>query len=146
MRNPKSKYCQILNKSLPAGRQVKIPNSKIFGFAFWFCLFTFSFLLSLFAQEAYVYDSGGRRDPFMPLITSDGRLLQIGTKTRSGDVKLEGIIFDKGGSSLAIINGSVVAEGESADEIKITKILDNKIIFEKDGKVFEQELDQGGEK
>lgn len=80
----------------------------------------------------------------MPLLTSDGRLLQVETRARGGELRLEGIIFDKNGASLAIINGSVAAVGESVDDIKIIKILENKIIFEKEGKVFEQELIQGG--
>ncbi len=116
-----------------------------------FFIFLFTCALCLvpcvfsFAQEAaYVYDSGGRRDPFTPLITPDGRLVQIETKLHSGELRLEGIIFDKNGASFAIINGSVVSAGESVDDIKVTKILEDKIIFEKGGKVFEQELSQGG--
>jgi len=113
----------------------------------WFFCILFTILCSLnFAQEPYVYESAGRRDPFMPLLTPDGRLLQIETRAPSGELRLEGIIFDKGGASLAIINGAVVAEGEPIDDIKVIKIMENKIIFEKDGKAFEQEVNRGGEK
>ncbi len=122
-----------------------LKNRKIFGFVFLFCFLIFGFCIS-FAQEPYAYESGGRRDPFSPLVTPDGRLLQIEAKFHSGNLRLEGIIFDKAGVSYAIINGSVLAVGESVDDITVTKILENKIIFEKGGKAFEQELNQEGQK
>ena len=38
------------------------------------------------------------------------------------DIILEGIVWDEGGASLAILNGIILKENESAGNVKITKI------------------------
>ena len=80
------------------------------------------------SASEYKYDSRGRRDPFVPLITS-GIRPSLGLMSVEGieDVKLEGIIFDPFGKSIAVLNGEIVKEGDRTYNVEIVKISDNTI-------------------
>jgi hypothetical protein len=107
----------------------------LFIFAFWLLPFSFSY-----AQDQFVYDANGKRDPFIPLVTPEGRLLNLDTEQAKGTLNLEGIIYDDKGISYAIVNGAVVKIGDTVDGSQVLKIENNKVIFIKDGNPFEQEL------
>ncbi len=51
--------------------------------------------LNVFAQEQPAYDSKGKRDPFIPLVTPDGRLLNLKNQETATGLTLEGIIYDE---------------------------------------------------
>ena len=108
----------------------------------YFLLFTFYFLLSCYGQEEFTYDARGRRNPFIPLVTSDGRLTKLDKDKEEvkGELSLEGIIYDKHGRSYALVNGSVVAVSDFVGEYQVLKIEQNKVIFIKDGQPLELEL------
>ena len=57
--------------------KIPIPNLKILilNCSFVFCLLNFT--LTCFAQEQFTYNAKGKRDPFIPLVTADGRLLKL---------------------------------------------------------------------
>lgn len=114
---------------------------KIFACSLWFLayslLFNSSYLLS---QEEFKYDSKGMRNPFVPLITADGRLLQLDKNKGKAEIQLEGIIFDKYGLSYAIVNSQIVKVGDFVGDKQVLKIEKNKIIFVKEGRVSELEL------
>ncbi|MBU3959116.1 MAG: hypothetical protein KKE91_04595, partial [Candidatus Omnitrophica bacterium] len=74
-----------------------------------------------FTQEKFIYDAKDKRDPFISLVTSDGRLLKLEQETTEG-LLLEGIIYDKGGLSYAIVNGAVVKIGDQVNEYQLLKI------------------------
>jgi len=96
-----------------------------------------------FGQEGFVYDSKGKRNPFIPLVSSEGRLLKLDkreTSTGTGSLSLEGIIYDKSGRSFAIVNATVVGIGDSVGDYQVLKIYANKVIFIKDGEPLEVEL------
>ncbi|MBU4346535.1 MAG: general secretion pathway protein GspB [Candidatus Omnitrophica bacterium] len=95
-----------------------------------------------FAQEQFLYDAKGKRDPFISLVTSDGRLLKLEQETTEG-LLLEGIIYDKGGLSYAIVNGAVVKIGDKINEYQLLKIEEDKVAFIKDGQTLELELKEG---
>ncbi|MFH0791058.1 MAG: hypothetical protein V2A64_05440 [Candidatus Omnitrophota bacterium] len=102
------------------------------------CLFLFSILS---AQEEFKYNSQGRRDPFIPLVTSDGRLLNPEPEQNNKqELMLEGIIYDKNGMSYAIINGSIAKVGEKIGEFQVLKINNNKVTFIKNGQLSEIKL------
>jgi hypothetical protein len=103
-------------------------------------LFTFLFLIHSFAQQEFLYDSKAKRDPFIPLVTSDGRLLKLEQEEGVKGLLLEGIIYDKNGLSCAIVNGEVVKIGDWAGDYQVLKIEKNKIIFIKEGQMTELEL------
>ncbi|MCX5705585.1 MAG: hypothetical protein NTZ92_05985 [Candidatus Omnitrophica bacterium] len=107
------------------------------------------FLMScvVFAEEQqFVYDSKSKRNPFIPLVTEDGRLVKLDNiEVPKGDVFVEGIIFDKKGRSYAIVNGTVVGIGDAIAGYEVLKIENNKVLFIKDGQIKEFIMHKEGE-
>lgn len=93
-----------------------------------------------FAQDEFKYDAKDKRNPFIPLITSEGRLLKLDKEETQGNLAIEGIVYDKQGQSFAIVNGSVVAVGDNLGDYRVWKIEQHKVIFIKDGQPMEIEL------
>ena len=104
--------------------------------------FTFYFLACVCAQQDFVYDTRGKRNPFIPLVTSNGMLMQLDKKEefRPGDLLIEGIIYAKDGSSFAIVNGNVVGVGYYVDNYQVLKIEEDRVVFIKEGQTKEVEL------
>jgi len=113
-------------------------NKKILIF-----LFLLGLILPLaFGQEEFVYDAKGKRNPFIPLVTPEGRLLKLDKQqdTTQQGLAIEGIIYDKLGRSFAIVNSAVVGIGDMVGDFQVLKILDNKVIFIRNGEPLEVEL------
>ena len=109
--------------------------STIDQFAF---ILLFCFLFSVcYAQDQFIYDSKSKRNPFIPLVTPDGMLLKLDKEEGSGNLSIEGIIYDKNGRSYAIVNGTVVEIGDFVSGYQVLKIEENKIIFIKEGQATE---------
>jgi len=91
----------------------------------WSCVFVlgFLFVVPVGAQEI-VYDSGKRRDPFVPLSGQTGNL----TTAPSG-LKLEGIIYDPGKQSVAILSGASYQAGEYAGEALVKSIQKTSVVI-----------------
>ncbi|MBN1914063.1 MAG: hypothetical protein JW788_06660 [Candidatus Omnitrophica bacterium] len=106
----------------------------------WFCLLLFTFCLFCFAHGGFKYDSRGRRNPFIALVTQDGRLLKLDEDQSDKGLFLEGIIYDGRGFSYAIVNGEVVKADETVAGYKVLRIQRDKVIFERDGSRLELEL------
>lgn len=97
--------------------------------------------VSCWAQEEFKYDSKGKRNPFIPLVTPDGKLINLDSEeTKNNGFMLEGIIFDKNGVSYAIVNGSVVKVGDIVGQAQVLKIEKNSVIFVKDGQTSQVSL------
>lgn len=96
---------------------------------------------------AFEYESKDKRDPFIPLVISQKRIsLGLEAVETVDDVKFEGVIFDPGGGSVAILNGEIVKEGEKIHNVEIVKIYDNAIRL----KIYENVhtiglIEEGGE-
>ena len=80
-----------------------------------------------FAEEAYTYDAGGKRDPFVPLVGVD-----LGHSVESlediisiEDVNLQGIGVDSKGRRAVIINGEMVKEGTTVGHLTVKKVFKN---------------------
>jgi len=117
-------------------------NKRFFLFLFLF----FVFYNIAFTQGEFVYDAKGKRNPFIPLVTPEGRLLKLDKPqdtTRQGLV-IEGIIYDKLGRSFAIVNTAVVGIGDMAGDFQVLKILENKVIFIRNGEPLEVGLTKEG--
>jgi len=100
---------------------------------------------SAFGLDDFVYDPRNKRNPFIPLVSSEGRLLKLDKREAyfsgaEGNLSLEGIIYDKNGRSFAIVNAAVVGIGDSVGDYQVLKIYANKVIFIKDGEPLEVEL------
>ena len=99
-------------------------------------------MVPVFAQGEFVYESKGKRNPFIPLVTAEGRLLKL-DKLEATSVEglgIEGIIYDKFGRSFAIVNGDVFGVGDVVGDYQILRIEERKVIFIKDGVPLEVEL------
>jgi len=120
----------------------KTPNSKLQtpNLILFFCALCLAFSTCCFAQEQFVYDSKGKRDPFIPLVTPDGRLLKLEQEEGVAGLLLEGIIYDKNGTSCAIVNSEIVRIGDKVGEFQVLKIEEKRVIFIKEGQIIEVEL------
>ncbi len=106
-------------------------------FIFYFLLFVLYILSSVsFAGDNFVYDAGGKRDPFIPLVSSDGRLIRLETEKKKGALSLEGIIYDEFSLSYAVVNGAVVKVGDIVEGNQVLRVEKNKVIFIKDGQIL----------
>ena len=113
-------------------------NKRFFLFLFLFLVFC----CQAFAQEELAYDAQGKRNPFIPLVTPEGRLLKLDKEqdTTQQGLAVEGIIYDKLGRSFAIVNATVVGIGDLVGDFQVLKILENKVIFIRNGEALEVEL------
>jgi type II secretory pathway component PulC len=84
---------------------------------------------SLFAASEIVYDSGNRRDPFVPLTEEEN----VSAAAISSAFKLEGVIYDPSGRSMAILNGKSYQTGDLAGNAKVVKILKDHVVISLDG-------------
>src|SRR3989338_11203002 len=98
------------------------------------------FRIAVFADEQFVYDPKGRRSPFPPLVTPDGRLLKLDKEPGAVGLTLEGIIFDKRGVSYAIVNTEVVKIGDFVSGYQVLRIEKAKVVLIKEVEPLEIEL------
>jgi hypothetical protein len=88
-------------------------------------------------ETAFVYDSHGKRDPFIPLITKDGRTLTAYSDIISiSDVVIEGILFDLKGGSVVIINDIILKQADSISDIVVEKIEKDYVVLSFKGQEY----------
>ncbi|MBU1125235.1 MAG: hypothetical protein KKC84_04360 [Candidatus Omnitrophica bacterium] len=92
------------------------------------------------ADEPFVYNSKGKRNPFISMVTPDGQLRKIERSAQEGDLMVEGIIYDKYGYSYAIVNGLVVNVGSDIGGYRVVRIEPSRVIFSKDDQLTEVDL------
>ncbi len=85
--------------------------------------------VTLAAGEQFIYDSKNKKDPFIPLVTSDGYILSFEPLHEAGDIRLEGIIYDNNSKSFAIINGQVMGIGDKIGSFEILNVYSNGVEF-----------------
>ncbi|MFH1858599.1 MAG: hypothetical protein ABH845_06855 [Candidatus Omnitrophota bacterium] len=81
--------------------------------------------LSLEAAD-FVYKKSGR-DPFWPLVTKEGKLIQDFGTISLENIFLEGIIWDPYSDSIAMINGMIFRKGEYVGDFEILKIEEDRV-------------------
>jgi Tfp pilus assembly protein PilP len=94
-----------------------------------------AFLLScdiLVADEAFVYKDHGLRDPFWPLVSQGGAIVNYDTNFMVSEMTLEGIVSD-GEGGVAIINGNIVEQGKKIGLYTVQEIRKDRVILLKDG-------------
>ena len=92
------------------------------------------------AEDNFSYDSKGKRDPFIPLVSEGGYASDAYGIGNVKDVRLEGIVWDKDNGSVAIINGEIVREGQSVGAIKVLAIEKDAVIFDVGGEEVKVDL------
>ena len=80
----------------------------------------------------YTYERKGR-DPFWPLVTASGKVLQGFDVATLEDIYLEGIIWDSQGGSIAMINGMILRKGDRIGDFEILKIEENSVLLQSEG-------------
>lgn len=88
------------------------------------------FQANVYSAENVSYVSGGRRDPMVPIIDENGRLLQAAD---SAAVHVEGIIYDSKNGSIVVMNGESYKVGDSVGNYLLKAIHTDRIILERDG-------------
>lgn len=98
--------------------------------------------------DDYQYDSHGKRDPFVPLISIDRPAVsRLEDVTSIMDVKLEGIASSPGGKMAAILNGEIAKEGDRFGDIEIKNITKKTVTIVMGGKNYNIDLvEEGGSK
>jgi len=98
------------------------------------------FLVMTFSSISYAdppnYEKGRRRNPFIPIVTNDGQLINIEDEDKEIRFNLEGIIFDKEGHSMAIINGEILKKNDTILDAKIVEVRKDSVVYVKDGEIF----------
>ena len=90
--------------------------------------------------ERFIYDDHGKRDPFLKLVSPGGTILSYETDLLISEMNLEGIIYDAGGHSLAIINGIMVKKNDKIGFYVVSNISEKKVILLKGQENFILEL------
>lgn len=119
-------------------------NKSIF-LALFFLLFSLSIYAKQLSGVTFIYDSKSRRNPFIPLVTSDGRLIKLEPEEGQTGLTLEGIIYDEHGLSYAVINGKVVKVSEFVGDYQVLKIEENKVMLIHQGQTYELEIKKESE-
>ncbi len=87
------------------------------------------------SDGAFVYEPKGRRDPFVPLVR-DGRLLgrprDPGALTGLQPI-LYGILWDRDGKSIALINDQEVNVGDAVGSFQVEQILPDSVVLIREG-------------
>ncbi len=109
---------------------------------FLFILFFLCLASASFAQDKITYDEQGKRDPFIALVTPDGRLLNLEPTGSNAKIVVKGIIYDGSGRCYALINEEVVSIGDFILGYTVFKIEENKVILLKDNKPVEYILEK----
>ena len=105
---------------------------------------SFSFLTAfligisaLAAEEAFIYDSHGRRDPFVPLVGAGIKYIPSVMEELAGGTSqvsneafiLNGILWDPNGKCIAVINGEICMVNDEIGKYRITAIKENMVIL-----------------
>jgi hypothetical protein len=96
-------------------------------------------------EVRFVYHDHGRRDPLWPLVSSDGVIHNYETEFMASDLALEGVFYSNPGTSAAIINGSVVREGDRIGQYLVQEIGSAKVVLSQGNERIELRLQKGDE-
>lgn len=92
------------------------------------------------AADDFIYDDQGKRDPFLPLISDTGTIVNYESDYLVTDLNLEGIMLGNGNGNIAIINGRIVKKGDVIGDFIIEDIDSEKVVLYKGQKRFELKL------
>jgi hypothetical protein len=86
-------------------------------------------------EKQNLYDSKGKRDPFVPLVR-DGRIVGVGAEpisTGGSTPLLAGIVWDPHGRSIALINDTEVMVGDRVGDYQVTEIREDAVVLVRNG-------------
>jgi hypothetical protein len=135
----------MLNKAFFKKLIIVACSASVVVFACCVVVFAQSEMKSSAFPSKFKYDAQGKRNPFSPLLTADGRLLKVDDKKENQSIILEGIIYDPHGISYAMVSGDVLRIGDTFQGFQILKIEENRIILIKDSVLSQLELTKEAE-
>jgi len=98
-------------------------------------------------KKAFTYNSHGKRDIFVPLVSKDEGIISDKTKgvvsLKLPDLKIEGILFDKDSTPFVIINDRILTIGDSINGCEITSITTDGILLIYMNKQYSLKVDDG---
>lgn len=101
------------------------------------CLFFLTKVYFSVANESlFVYDSKGKRDPFISLIGKNVKLTDVELLESIEQVRVEGVIVDPDKGSSAIVNGQIIRVGEFLGGFKLEKVTNYYIVMKRDEKEY----------
>lgn len=103
-------------------------------------ILSFAFSAQAEDQTPFIYKGDNKRDPMWPLVNAGGIITTYNTEYLISDLSLEGIIAGADGSSIAMINGSIVRENDKVGQFVVTIIQPNAVILKDDNDIFELKL------
>lgn len=116
-----------------------------------FCCSFIFYEATLLSEEIkpFVYDSKGRRDPFVSLFRGEVRsYTSLDSVNTLDDLMLEGILWDSKGGSIAILNGVILSEGDKVNNIHILEITPRKVFLRLNNieheLILEERMEGGG--
>lgn len=81
-----------------------------------------------------LYDAAGKRDPFVPLyISSTGSATGLVNVESIDEILVEGIIYDPKSGSFAVLNGSVLKQGETSGSVRVLAIKPDRVLVSVNG-------------
>lgn len=89
------------------------------------------------ANTTFQYDDKGKRDPLVSLVTQEGAIITYETDFVISDLNLEGIVADRSGKNIAIINGRIVREGDSVGNFVVKEIFETSVVLMQGEKQFD---------
>jgi hypothetical protein len=99
------------------------------------------------AADPFVYDSHGKRDPFVPLVGTDKpTILKLSEITSIDDVRLEGVAIGAKGEMAAIINGEILKANDQMGSITVKSITRAGVALAMGSKIYQLKLPEEGDK
>ncbi len=95
------------------------------------------------ADEAFVYNEHGKKDPFTSLVSPTGEVITTDADMTVSDLNLEGIMVDAKGNNLAIINGKVVKAADMIGGFRVEVISPEAVELIKNDGRFTLKLKKG---
>ena len=101
------------------------------------------FTNSVYAAETFVYNDHGKRDPFVPLVSSTGIVVTYDQDLSVTDLVLEGIVADASGNNVAIVNGKIVKPDDQIGPYVVESIADDHVEFLKGSDKYSLRIKRG---
>ena len=122
-------------------------NRKMRKIHYLIFIFVFTIPLEINAQgdEGFIYNDHEKRDPFWPLVSPSGTILSYDKDLLISEISLEGIMTDPQGRNVAIINGTVLKQGDNIGLFEITAITKTQVTLKKGQEQAVLDLNKGGE-
>lgn len=123
---------------------IRVPSTRFFVLSILILMVSLCVRAQLFSEEEqFMRDVNEKRDPFVPLLSPDGRFLRAAREApRAQEITLEGIIYDEQGRSYAIVGGAVRGIGDYIGEYQLLKIEAAKVLLIKGGQIKELPLNK----